>query len=364
MSRGNVMQDASNNSGQDMSFGKQGNVVLLPCQPHQFRDFIAGLLGRPQTITRRINIPFEITREDINNIHHLLLQRIESQNAGNLISLAIDIFYSDNSKVTLNSLDDFIAYAEVKPLICQGITINWIWLIQFKNKDAPEKQDITISFMSENGFHSTNDLIVSDLYRAKIGRDGIHIRIAHTDRSWGSDIDSLLNAACETVTQPTSAWKVFFRKYSFLFGLLFGSTFATLLSISVEAYTTSMSVKHLNIEKDKWKHLSVQDGMMDQLSYISNSIAHSNSFTSVLTMALYIAAISGGIFVGVHSVEVIGKIKPSFVLLTKQTHLLKERLLTEEKNSLLRLIGGLAASLLIAITSKVCATWIVGNWMP
>src|SRR6266478_5787375 len=91
--------------------------VVLPCSPDQFQNFISGLLGRPQTISRHISGPFELTRADIENVFYLLEQRISSQNEGTLIQFTVRVIYDDGSSVLLNSLADFQAYNEVRPLI-------------------------------------------------------------------------------------------------------------------------------------------------------------------------------------------------------------------------------------------------------
>jgi hypothetical protein len=50
-------------------------AVILPCEPEDFREFISGLLGKPQTITKHIPGPFELTRHDIEDFYHLVVQR-------------------------------------------------------------------------------------------------------------------------------------------------------------------------------------------------------------------------------------------------------------------------------------------------
>ncbi len=61
-----------------------GNAVILPCEPSQFREFIADLLGQPQTVERALYGRFEVDRANIENLFHLIDQRISSQNDGHL----------------------------------------------------------------------------------------------------------------------------------------------------------------------------------------------------------------------------------------------------------------------------------------
>lgn len=54
-------------------------AVILPCEPEEFREFISGLLGKPQTITKHMAGPFELTTRDIENFYHLVVQRVSQQ---------------------------------------------------------------------------------------------------------------------------------------------------------------------------------------------------------------------------------------------------------------------------------------------
>jgi hypothetical protein len=124
-------------------------AVMLPCEPDQFRDFIAGLLGKPQTIDQLIDGQYEIKKSDIENLYHLLDQRVSTQSAGTLVQFSVRILYDDNSSVLLNSLADFASYNEVKPLVSVGVSLSWTFLIHFYNKKFPEKQQIDISFLTK-----------------------------------------------------------------------------------------------------------------------------------------------------------------------------------------------------------------------
>jgi hypothetical protein len=81
--------------------GSSRGAVVLPCEPDQFRDFIAGLLGRPQTIERALGGSLEVGRSEIESLYHLVEQRVSSQNEATLIQFTVRIVYDDNSSVLL-----------------------------------------------------------------------------------------------------------------------------------------------------------------------------------------------------------------------------------------------------------------------
>jgi hypothetical protein len=54
----------------------EGYSVVLPCGLDHFREFIAGLLGQPQTINCEIFGSFELSRVDVENLLHPIEQRV------------------------------------------------------------------------------------------------------------------------------------------------------------------------------------------------------------------------------------------------------------------------------------------------
>ena len=118
---------------------------------------------------------------------HLVEQRVSQQNAGTLIQFTAKIDYSDNSSVLLNSLDAFRTHVEVRPIASVAVHLSWTYLIQFQGKTAPEKQQIDVTLHGASKFAvQTESGLIS-------GPGGyIFIRISHTARTWGVDMESLL----------------------------------------------------------------------------------------------------------------------------------------------------------------------------
>ena len=119
----------------------QRYTVTLPFPPEAFREFISGLLGQPQTLERRFLGTFELSRPDVETIFHLVDQRVKQQNEASLIQFTIKIIYDDNSSVLLNSIDDFVRYTEVRPVVSVAAHLSWTYLIKFQDRAVPEKQE-------------------------------------------------------------------------------------------------------------------------------------------------------------------------------------------------------------------------------
>jgi len=91
-----------------------GGYVTLPFDQEQFRDFVISLLGKPQTIEKRIYGRFEVNLQDIQKFHKLINQRLTQQNQALLSQFSVKIYYSDSSSITLNSYEDLVTYNEVR----------------------------------------------------------------------------------------------------------------------------------------------------------------------------------------------------------------------------------------------------------
>jgi hypothetical protein len=98
-------------------------------------------------------------------------------------------------------LEEFEQYAEIRTIIPIAINLSWIYLIRFVGEHLPERQQIELEFRTHNrkGFSypiwmddmDDMDAIDSPLNRVHSGV--IKLRISHTRRSWGTDIENLLS---------------------------------------------------------------------------------------------------------------------------------------------------------------------------
>ena len=209
---------------------KSGNVsIALPCEPEDLKNFISGLLGKPQIIQKFFDFPFEVRKSDISDIFHLLDQRIHQQNKATLLQFTVKILYDDDSSVTINSIEEFMIYNEVRPLESREVTISWVYLIRFQQKDIPERQQIDLTYRAGRGKLVT----IEDgfgIHRLKqiLGPATINLRIAHTDRTWGIDIESLISGQLKNL--KISQNKVYSK--------------FTIVSVSVSSTLTNLEFKN------------------------------------------------------------------------------------------------------------------------
>jgi hypothetical protein len=122
--------------------------VLVPCEPSQFSDFIASLLGKKQSIDQRISGPFEANVTQIQNFAHLIDQRIRTQNKGNLIAFEGAITLDSDRTVILNSIADFDTFHPLDTSVTTSLNLSWSYLIHFPDKPIPEVQEINVSLVA------------------------------------------------------------------------------------------------------------------------------------------------------------------------------------------------------------------------
>lgn len=214
--------------------------VSLPCEPEEFTQFVAGLLGKPQSISFRLEESFEVNRHDLESLHHLIMQRVISQNEGQLAQFSATMGYDDNTTVRINSFEGFANHVEVKSLISSSVLMSLVFLIQFRNKKILEKQEIVIEF-HKSGFTESRSSGV-DLRRIFVERTSqIVCRIDHTDRSWGVDIENLLRGQLQTHLRPLVGTQSFMDRYCGSFGTAIGLFVFLAGSAASFKYTNSVS---------------------------------------------------------------------------------------------------------------------------
>lgn len=101
--------EKSNDASKQLIGIDEKGFVTLPFAHDDFKDFIIGLLGKPQTITKSFSGVFEIKKNHIINIHNLIDQRIKQQNDASLIRLNARVMFDDNSSILLRSLEELIS---------------------------------------------------------------------------------------------------------------------------------------------------------------------------------------------------------------------------------------------------------------
>jgi hypothetical protein len=339
--------------------GLNNNIpVVLPCEPEKFGEFVSSLLGKPQTISGKFIRQFEVRRETIIDIFHLVDQRVSQQNHSTLIQFTVNVSYDDGSTVLLNSLDDFETYREIRPVVSTGVSLSWTYLIKFNNKEVPEKQQIDISFAANGTSFEADE---SGMFFIHGNR--IIFRINHTARTWGGDIESLLTNYIKTFCPEENKYRKIIRKYSEKIGLFAGLVIVT-FSLIIAFFTTD---KFLMYQKEKAaKFISdVSELNSDaRLIYITQTLSEGAWHRFFLgVIFIFLISIIGAVIIGIWVESAASKDAYSFILLTVKAEERKKKLLNKTKRNFVSLIGSFIASLFFSLIVKITFHIFFENWL-
>ena len=168
----------------------ESDTLVLHMGRAGFADFVKGLLGQPQTIENIYPGAFDIGKNDIENVFHLVDQRLAQQNRAQLIQFSVNIFYADDSSVLLNSLADFKGYREVRPMQSTSANLIWTYLIQFEDRQHPERQVIELTIRTGDNEGYPEYVLLGK--RARRFTRGFTLSIEHTARTWAADMENLI----------------------------------------------------------------------------------------------------------------------------------------------------------------------------
>jgi hypothetical protein len=326
--------------------------VQLPCTPETFADFISSLLGSPQTIERRFTGAFELTRADVENLYHLIQQRVEQQNKASLVEFAVNIFYHDGSSVRLTGLRDFQHYTEVRSLVSVGVHLTWVYLITFQDKAAPEKQQIDLTFLSgrHNDPEEGSYIVVQNISTGRI-----NLRIAHTARTWGVDLESLLTGHIDSLFKKESGAKIFIIRHSNKLGLIAG-----LVTYLIVVFGTFFAThRFAEWQLDKIKAVTTLQ-ITEKIDFLAARYAEGSwtQFNLLLTVFL-LAAIIGAIAIAAW-VSVSAENRPrSFVLLSRKAEEDRVKALRKRQRQWLNFGASMITSILSGFVANALFAWAI-----
>jgi hypothetical protein len=182
-----------------------------------------------------------------------------------------------------------------------GLHLSWTYLIKFQNKPFPEKQLVQISFDTaarSMAMHAVGALQVS--YREP---SPIILRIEHTDRTWGADIEALLRGHLEMLRQPIGKARAFANRFSGSIGTLAGTLALILTLYATYRISGAFALGQLSKLKEATKGVTGNDLISHQIEYLVDLVASGvwtrfTLFAAVLFIALLIGSIVLGAIIG------------------------------------------------------------------
>jgi hypothetical protein len=324
--------------------------ITLPFNSDGFREFIKSLLGSPQAISKSIHGAFEISKADLNNLNHLLLQRIFQQNGGVLVQFTAKIVFCDNSTVELNSIEELLTYNEIKPVISHMIHLSWDFLVQFQDKEVPEKQNIQVSMLTSGLYDREffDDTSINNrIYRYAEG-GVINFRIEHTARTWGADIEALLSHYFMGILKEEPIIKKFIRKHKSAISILTSIIVFFTLASGYEIKNNQINSTNLQNFTSFANNLNGSEltNISKKIDFFATYIVSGqyDSYQSLGTIII-LSALIISIFFGFWIDSGADSIEPSFLLLTNESIKNREKTLIKLQRKWLSFIFSIIVSI-------------------
>lgn len=345
----------------DSNLNHEQGYLQLPYDKETFREFISGLLGKPQTINTPLKGNFDIKIEHIDHLYQLINQRIIQQNDANLIQFNARIVFSDNSSVILNSFAELITYNEIKAIVSDEIHMTFMYLIKFRDKNIPEKQEINISILASSVTTKINKKynsvsnparIIMRVLSDEIGiKPGIiQYEIKHTARTWAADIDSLLSNYFKSIFIPDNKLNIFFKEYGLLTKIFFFFTLLVIIGYNTRKAKDFETLKLINDTNIIFNNKSIDPvHLNNKLKFIAESIQKRSSspddaFFLVIFGMVFIYMLAG-------LVDVDGK--SSFILLTREAQKQKEIADKKYNNKMIFFIGTIIFNIALNLAASI-----------
>lgn len=324
--------------------------VVLPCSEATFGEFICGLLGKPQTINGMFLGAYDVNKEDVSHLYHLVNQRVSQQNPSTCAQFTVEIIYNDGSSILLDSLDTFMHYNEIRPVVAAGLVLSWTYLVKFMDKSAPEKQVISITIGGKNNYYF--------LYPKKI--ETIGFRIEHTARTWGADIEGLLNNQIKTMMKARNNLKDYIFKKSDAIGTVAGLIFFTMAIGGGLAATKAFANKQIVAASQILKQAKEE-----QMHYLVNYISMGAwpRFYYYLIFYLLITIVAS-IFFGGWTGSLAETDEPSFIVLSKKDSENREIITKKRENKWRWFFASIILNITIGIMSNILFAMYFKSWTP
>jgi hypothetical protein len=308
------------------------------------------LKNKPQRLEKFVFGHYEINEQDILNFHHLIDQRIKQQNQAILTGITFTVIYDDDSSYVVHSLQEFQDRVEIEAKRSVAITIEWTYLVKFEDRDTSEKQSIEISIVTNDESASVaevEDGILRIRRFPKLKQGYICLRVNHTAKTWGHDIESLLiKHAKKLLIKENHIRKFIYKKSGLIalvvFFLLMSAAFIN-TSLKTKEQISSMQQSVSAIAETKENRSELLQRKMDfVIENTANGVWHKHyNDNSTMLGVSFVLALFLSVWVGASADN-----RPkSYLLLTEDSRKYKDKMRNKAGKKWVSFLGAIAVSI-------------------
>lgn len=330
--------------------------MILPIGVDDFSNFIKSVLGKQQTITKNIPGRFTLNIDHILDIIDLLDQRITQQNKSTLIQTSLKIVFSDNSTRLLNSITEISTFSDPRDVYPISAHLSLEYLIQFQDKEIPEKQDISISFICGDikNKHLTTIIDSNDVF-IRHDQGSVFLSIKYTAVTWAYDIEALITKKIKSLLDDESKIANLLTNHSGKFTLAIASSlFIFIIGINV--------IGLLNYSKTKIKELADANllNIDDKIDYLLHFQTSGGWTTQAVFSTIYIiVSLIISIFIAIWIEDSLDFRKPSYLLFNDEAQKNINRNNHNIKKKVLSFVGSIIISIAVGIASNIFVHFIM-----
>lgn len=322
--------------------------VSLPVAKKSLGDFISGLLGQPQTLEKKTESAFSIDHTWLIHLVSLITQRVTQQNLAEPLTFEATIDYRGGLTRKVSTFQAFEHFSETQNAVCVGVKLDISLLIQFPGKNSPERQQVIITFKT----NEKNVSLIENLFSRNLSIGQCDLEIRHTERTWADDILNLLSKEFELIQTPENRIKKFLRKIFLPFaGALFPIFFAAgmLFSTWRNSGTNDRIVKNVDdLIKIKMTSPDLLNEKLNTLLLYTKSQIDGQG--SALFFTLF-TSIGIGVLVMLLGAT-LAHPAPSFIVISKASE--KNKIETEKKlnRRLIAVIGSMILTIMLSLIAN------------
>ncbi|OYD78331.1 UNVERIFIED_ORG: hypothetical protein BDU10_3464 [Burkholderia sp. CF145] len=320
--------------------------VSLPVARKSLGDFISGLLGQPQTLEKKAESAFSIDHTWLIHLISLITQRVAQQNLAEPLTFEATISYRGGFSRKVSTFPAFEHFSETQNVVCVGVKLDISLLIQFPGKDSPEKQQVTISFKTNEKETS----LLENLFSKTLPIGQCDIEIRHTERTWADDILNLVNKELELVQTPEASVKKFLRRIFLPFA---GALFPMFVMGGMVLNSSRNSGTEEKIIKRIGSLLNAKSTSPELLNEkLDTLLMHAQSQIESQGSGRFVVALLISVGIGAFVMllgAAIAQPAPSFILISKASE--KNKIETEKKMNrrLLSVFGSLVLTVVLGL---------------
>ncbi|KGF72001.1 hypothetical protein DO97_13245 [Neosynechococcus sphagnicola sy1] len=171
--------------------------ITFGLNENSFKDFMVGLLGKPEQIEGYVEGAFEVNVTNLQDLYSKIDNRVIRQHDALLLEFKAELFFDDDSSIMFNTIGNLISHQETRSVVCTGFNFTWSYLVTFSKGKPPERQEISVFANTDYGKKRKKhrSLILSLLSNTDLEVPKVNYSIRCTEKTWGSDLTEIIKAA-------------------------------------------------------------------------------------------------------------------------------------------------------------------------